>query len=148
MKKKAILRGVIGIPTGITMGYLITIFISLGWAQGYYIPCVPELIDVMGNEINAVILQTVLCALLGGASAVSSIIWEIEYWSIAKQTGIYFLSISVTMLPIAYFLYWMEHSMIGILSYFGIFVIIFILIWVIQYVIARGIVKKINSKLK
>lgn len=147
MKKNIILRSVLGFPIGITIGYLITIFISLGWANGYYSPCVPELIDVMGNEINAVILQTLLCGLLGTGFAASSVIWDIEHWSIMKQTGIYFSIISLIMMPIAYFTYWMEHSVIGFLSYFGIFVLIFVVIWIIQFAIAKHNVKKMNENL-
>ena len=93
MKKKIIKRSLFGFPLGITMGYLITILISLGWANGYYSPCVPELISLMGNEINAVILQTILCLILGVGFAASSVIWEMDSWSIVKQTGIYFLII-------------------------------------------------------
>ena len=106
MKKKIIKRSLLGFPLGITMGYLITILISLGWANGYYSPCVPELISLMGNEINAVIFQTILCGILGVGFAASSVIWEMDSWSIVKQTGIYFSIISVIMLPIAYFAYW------------------------------------------
>lgn len=113
MKKKIIKRSLLGFPLGITMGYLITILISLGWANGYYSPCVPELISLMGNEINAVILQTILCGILGVGFAASSVIWEMDSWSSVKQTGIYFSIISVIMLPIAYFAYWMEHSVVG-----------------------------------
>ena len=147
MKKKIILRGALGFPFGIAIGYFITIFISLGWANGYYTPCVPELISMMGNEINAVILQAILCGLLGIGCAASSVIWEIESWSIVKQTGIYFGIISVIMMPIAYFTYWMEHSIMGFLSYFGIFILIFIIIWIIQFIIGKHTVKKMNSNL-
>ena len=141
------LRGALGFPLGIAIGYIITIFISLGWANGYYVSCAPELIAAMGNEINAVIFQTLLCGLLGVGFAASSVIWEIEHWSLVKQTGIYFAIISVLMMLIAYFSYWMEHSVIGILSYFGIFVLIFILIWTTQVVIGKYTVKKMNSNL-
>ena len=118
MKKKIVKRSLLGFPLGITMGYFITILISLGWADGYYSPCVPELISIMGNEINAV-----------------------------KQTGIYFSIISVIMLPIAYFAYWMEHSIVGFLIYFGIFAFIFVVIWIIQFGIGRYNVRKMNEKL-
>ncbi len=147
MKKKIILRSILGFPVGIAIGYLITIFISLGWANGFYTPCVPELISVMGNEINAVILQAFLCGLLGTGFAASSVIWEIENWSIIKQSGIYFLITSVIMLPIAYLSYWMEHSIIGFFSYFGIFVLIFAFIWMIQFVIGKHNVRKMNENL-
>ena len=101
----------------------------------------------MGNEINAVILQTVLCGILGTGFAASSVIWEIDNWSIIKQTGIYFSIISVVMLPVAYFAYWMEHSVVGFLIYFGIFVLIFGMIWITQFVIGKCNVRKMNEKL-
>lgn len=63
---KAVKYGVFGLPLGVTIGHVISILISLRWGQGYYSPCVPEMAEVMGSEIGAVILQTVLCALLGG----------------------------------------------------------------------------------
>ncbi len=147
MKKKIILRSIFGFPIGITIGYLITIIISLVWANGYYTPCVPELITAMGSEINAVVLQTLLCGLIGAGFAASSAIWEIESWGIIKQTGIYFIIISLIMLPVAYFMYWMEHSVIGVLSYFGIFVLIFAFIWIIQFVIGKHNVKRMNENL-
>lgn len=147
MKKKIVLRSILGFPIGIFIGYLITIFISLGYADGYYLPCVPELISAVGNEINAVILQALLCGIVGTGFAASSLIWEIEKWSIVKQTGIYFIIISVIMLPIAYFAYWMEHSIVGVFSYFGIFALIFAFIWVVQFTIGRHNVKKMNENL-
>ena len=147
MKKKIILRSILGIPIGVAVGYLITILISLAWAGDYYSPCVPELILVAGSEFRAVIFQTFLCSLLGAGFAASSIIWEIEHWSIVKQTGIYFLIVSVIMMPAAYFAYWMEHSIAGFLSYFGIFVFIFVIIWLIQFIAGRRNVKKLNENL-
>lgn len=147
MKRKIILRSVLGFPIGITIGYLITILISIVWADGYYSPCVPELISVMGNEIGAVILQAFLCGLLGTGFAASSLIWEIENLNLVKQTGIYFLIISVIMLPTAYLTYWMEHSVIGFFSYFGIFVLIFVFIWITQFIAGKRNVKKLNESL-
>ena len=147
MKKQIIKRSLWGFPLGITLGYIITIFISLGWANGYYVPCVPELISATGNEINAVILQTLLSGIIGTGFAASSVIWDIDNWSIVKQTGIYFSIISILMLPIAYLAYWMEHSVRGFLIYFGIFVFIFAISWITMYVVGKSNVKKMNAKL-
>lgn len=147
MKKKIIMRSLLGFPIGIALGYLITIVGSLAWANGYYSPCVPELISAMGSEINAVILQTLLSGIIGTGFAASSVIWEIDTWSIVKQTGIYFSIISVLMLPIAYFAYWMEHSVVGFLIYFGIFVFIFVILWITMFVIGKNNVRKMNEKL-
>lgn len=148
MKKKAILRGILGFPIGIAIGYLSTILISLLEGQGYYSPCVPALAEAVGSEILAVLLQAVLCGLLGASCAVSSLIWKVERWSLVKQTGIYFSVLSVSMMPIAYFTYWMEHSLAGFLCYFGVFAAIFAAIWAIQYFIGRCVVRKMNGKLK
>lgn len=137
----------LGFPLGLAIGYFITIIISLILANGYYSPCVPELTDAVGSEINAVLLQTLLFGILGSGFAAASVIWEIDNWSLVKQTGIYFLIISIIMMPTAYVLYWMEHSLKGALSYFGIFFIIFAVIWIVQYFISKRIVKKLNETL-
>lgn len=147
MKRKIILRFLTGFPIGITIGYLITIIISLIFADGYYSPCVPSLIDAAGSEINAVTLQALLCGIMGGGFGAISLIWKIENWSIVKQTGIYFLAASLLMLPVAYFTHWMEHSVKGFLIYFGIFTLIFAVIWGIQLAIGKRSVNKINSGL-
>ncbi len=147
MKKKIFIRSVLGFPFGLAIGYFITIIISLIWGNGYYSPCVPELIVVMGSEIKAVLLQAFLCGILGSGFAASSIIWEMDNWGLVKQTGIYLLLTSVIMMPIAYVTYWMEHSLKGALSYFGIFIFIFIIMWIVQYVIAKRNVEKMNETL-
>lgn len=145
MKKKIFLRSLLGFPLGLAIGYIITIIISLAFADGYYYPCVPDLITTMGSEINAVLLQTFLFGVLGAGFGAASVIWEIEDWGLIKQTGIYFLISSILIMPIAFVTHWMEHSMKGILSYFGIFLIIFIGIWIIQYSMAKHNVKKMND---
>lgn len=147
MKKKIVLRSLSGFPLGLAIGYTITIISSLILADGYYSPCVPELTTMMGSEINAVLLQAFLCGILGSGFDAASVIWEIEDWGLVKQTGIYFSIVSVIMMPIAFVTHWMEHSLKGILSYFGIFFIIFVVIWVIQYAIAKRNVKKMNDVL-
>ena len=50
MKKKLLLRGALGFPIGIAIGYVITICISLMWADGYYSPCAPELAEALGRR--------------------------------------------------------------------------------------------------
>lgn len=147
MKKKIFLRSISGFPLGLSMGYVISIILSLIWAKGYYSPCAPELTAMVGSEIHAVILQALLYGILGAGFGASSVIWEMEAWGLVKQTGIYFLIVSVIMMPVAYISYWMEHSVKGVLRYFGIFAFIFIIVWMIQYARARRHVKKMNEAL-
>lgn len=148
MKKKAFLYGLLGFPLGVFIGYTITILISLFFADGYYSPCVPTLVDELGSEIDAVIFQSVLCGLLGVSFGAASVIWDKDNWSLLKQTGIYFLITSISMLTVAYFSHWMERSISGVFVYFGIFVVIFIFIWIVQYCIWKDKIKGINEKIK
>ena len=145
MKKKIILRGLFGLPVGIAIGFVITLLISICIGDGYFYPVTPELIQTTGNELNAVVLQTIMCAILGGGFAMASVIWEIDSWSLAKQSGIYFSIACVTMFPIAYITNWMKHNAIGILSYVGIFVAIFVITWLVQYFVWKRKVKRMND---
>lgn len=147
MKKKMIQRGIWGFPMGLAIGYAESILMSLCWGRGYYSPCSPALSDLMGNEINAVIIQALLCGLIGVSFAAGSVIWEIEHWSLIKQTGIYFAVNAMIMLPAAYLLYWMEHSIKGFLIYFAVFALIFVFFWLISLGIARYNVKNMNENL-
>jgi hypothetical protein len=148
MLKKTVCRGALGFPLGICVGYVITIGVSVVLGTGEYSPCVPALADEFGSELAAVVFQAVLCGILGAAFAAASVIWEMERWSIAKQTGIYFIVASLAMLPIAYFAHWLERSVVGFLLYFGIFTAIFIFVWIIQYSIWKGKVKKLNNGIR
>ena len=145
MKKKIIMRGLFGLPTGIAIGFVITLIISVCIGNGSFYPVTPELIDATGNELNAVILQTVLCAIMGAGFAAASIIWELDSWSLAKQSGIYFMIISIIMLPIAYITNWMKHTILGVLSYVAIFVAIFVVVWISQYLLWKRKIKQMNT---
>ena len=145
MKKKILTRGLIGFPIGIARGCVITIIISICIGKGSFYPVRPELAETMGSELNAVILQTALCGIMGSGFAMASVIWELDSWSLIKQSGIYFLIISVIMLPIAYIANWMEHSVAGILSYAGIFVASFVVVWLIQSFVWKSKIKKKNE---
>ncbi|MDO5778646.1 MAG: DUF3021 domain-containing protein [Eubacteriales bacterium] len=131
-----------GLPTGIAIGFVITLIISICIGNGSFYPVTPELIDATGNELNAVILQTVLCAIMSAGFAATSIIWELDSWSLAKQSGIYFMIISVIMLPITYFTNWMKHTALGVLSYTAIFVVV----WLSQYLLWKRKIKQQLSR--
>lgn len=148
MKKNSIIRCLLGFPLGVFIGYTITILISFFHKDGSYVAVVPTLIDVFNTEISAVTVQYILCGILGMSCAAGSLIWEHDHWSILKQTVLHFLLLSFTLLPIAYLSHWMEHSIVGVLSYFGIFIIIYVVIWLTQYVIWKKKIKELNKKIQ
>ena len=145
MKKELFFRVFVGLLGGIVISYFITIGISLAIGDGHYYSCAPNLIERFGNEVTAVIVQTVLSAVLGAGFAGGSIIWEKDEWSLLKQTGTYFGIVSVLMMTVAYIGEWMEHSVKGVLSYFAIFFVIFIAVWLVQYFIWKVRISKIKE---
>ena len=148
MIKQIIKRGLFGLPVGIAIGFVITVIISVFVGDGSYYPVTPELIGTTGSELNAVILQTVLCGILGSGFAMASVIWELDSWSLVKQSGVYFMIACVLMFPIAYITNWMKHSVAGVLSYIGIFVAIFVAVWIAQYLSWKRKIKKMNECFK
>ena len=148
MKKELLFRLFIGFLGGVVLSYFITIAISLIIGDGNYYPCVPGLTERFGNEVTAVVIQTILSAILGAGFAGCSLIWEKDEWSLLKQTGIYFSIASVLMMTVAYVCEWMEHSVKGVLSYFGIFFAIFVVVWIVQYLIWKVRVSKIKESIQ
>lgn len=148
MKNRIIKLALIGFPVGIVIGFVITLIISACIGDGFYYPVTPEFIGLMGNEFNAVILQTVLCGIIGSGFAMASVIWDIDSWSLAKQSAIYFLIACIIMFPIAYITNWMKHSIAGVLSYVGIFVVIFVIAWLVQYLSWKRKIKRMNDCFK
>ncbi len=145
MKKKLLARGLLGFPVGISISVVITVIISVIIGTGEFYPVTPGLIAAAGNELHAVIAQTLLSGLMGTGFAMASLIWDIDEWSLAKQSGIYFAAASVLMLPVAYITNWMHHSVAGVLSYVGIFIGIFVLVWILQYLVLRYKIRKMND---
>ena len=148
LTKTAVLRGLLGIPLGIALGHVISIFSSLNWAGGFFSPCVPAFVESMGSEIAAVALQTALCGVMGAVFGAASVVWNREDWCIARQSVVYFLAAALAMLPIAWVTHWMEHSAAGIALYAAIFAAVFAAVWLSQYLLLRRRIREINQKMK
>lgn len=148
MKKVILLRCLYGGPIGLLICHVISIAISVSINDGSYYAVVPELISICHSETNAVILQTICAFVYGAIWASISVIWEIDEWSIIKQSIIHFSISSIVTFPIAYTMRWMEHSIAGVISYFIMFVSIYIGIWIYKYLTIRNKIKKMNEKVK
>lgn len=147
MRKKVLVRMAIGFPSGIALGHLITIWISWIIGDGLFYPIVPSLQAVCGSEIAAVGLQALLSGLMGAACGASSIIWEVERWSLLKQTILHYAALSMSILPVAFTLHWMEHSVAGVMQYLLIFAGMYVVIWAGMTLALKSKIKKLNAKL-
>lgn len=146
--KKALLRGLVGAPIGVFIAYTITVILSLFFGQGRYAPVVPAVAEAMGSEIGAVALQYALSCLMGFAFAFASAIWDIERWSLTRQTVCHFATVSLGALPIAGVLHWADNVPGGLLGYFGIFAAGYAVIWFFLTSTTRKKVREVNQKLK
>ena len=148
MKRRIFFRALIGMPIGVTISTIVLIFISLARGDGKFYAFHPDLMCVFGNEIYTVIIQTACSMLYGAAWGGASAIWDVERWSLTRMTLTHLAVCSFSTLPIAYFMYWMPHSVGGLLLYFGLFFFIYFVIWSIQYIIMKRRIYSMNRQIK
>ena len=146
MKKEFFKRSAIGAVLGVFITVVISIIISYCRNDGNYYPVVPQLSELCGSETNAVAVQTIGVMVYGAIMAGISVIWDMDHWSILRQTVTHFAACTLATLPAAYLLHWIEHSVIGVLSYFGIFAAVYICIWLGSYSSMKRKVEKINKR--
>ena len=148
MKKKLLFRCLFGAPIGVVVSLIITIIISLCTGHGEYYPAPHELMYWCGSEITAVIVQLICSLAVGAIGGGSSVIWDMEKWSLTKQTLIHFAVLVIPFVPISYVLNWMPHYLYGALSYAAAFIIVYVLIWVSIYFSVKSKIKKMNKQLQ
>ncbi|MCH5351659.1 MAG: DUF3021 domain-containing protein [Clostridiales bacterium] len=148
MKKKLLFRCLMGAPIGVTVSLIITIFFSLCLGGREYNPAPPELVELCGNTVIAVIVQLLCSLAIGAASAGSSVIFEIEKWSLLKQTLVHFGVIAVPFFGLGYLLNWVSHQPIGALAFVGCFVAVYFIMWISIYFSIKSKVKKMNMQLR
>ena len=145
--RNIIRRALIGMPIGLAIGTIITIINSLNVGDGNYYPVVPALIQDCGSEINAVLIQALCSLLYGAVVGAATLVWDTD-WSLTKMTVVHLIAISLSVLPIAYFMHWMKHTFVGFLIYFGVFLLAYAIIWLISYRRARRSVEALNRKVQ
>lgn len=148
MFKEVLKRSALGALIGIAISQIIAIVISLCIGDGSFYAVVPQLAERINSEITAVVIQTVCSLVYGAVFGGVSVIWELDNWSILKQTIVHFSVVSVVTLPIAYITEWMDHSVVGAVSYFAIFALSYAFIWFGQYMTMRKHLNDVNKKMK
>lgn len=119
--KTAILRGIIPL-------IIMTIISIIMKYQGI------DPFQVRGTFIVGIIIASV---------AAASVIYEIENWSLFKQSVIHFLIMLVTVLPCLYISGWYKlNNVLDYVKVFGIFLFVGIVLWTISYFIFGKILTK------
>ena len=141
-------RFVIGSFIGISISHLISLIISIILGHENYQGASPQLIASFGNEINAMVVQTLASMVLGGVFSAASYVFDRTYYSITKQTIIHFLITTPVYLAISYYLGWSSKSLKGFLLTLIIYTFIYIVIWLTVYLYWKQKVAKLNNDIK
>lgn len=137
----------IGLLAGAIIGNVIGIMFSMFSGTGLC-PVSDQLILDAGSETSAIVVQTIISAVLGAIIFGTTFVYDLEGWSIAKSTLVHSVITFCTFVPSAYALYWMDRSAEGIALYLVIIVAIYVSIWLSQYLSYKSEIKKINDMLK
>lgn len=148
MKKKILFRSLLGAPIGVTVSLIITIVFSLSMGQGEYYPAPHELIALCGNATAAVVVQLICSLFVGAVCGGASVIWEIERWSLLKQTLVHFAVLAVPFFGIGYVMNWLPHYLYGALGYVAGFILVYLVMWLSIYFSIKAKIKKMNRQLR
>ncbi|MEG0239617.1 DUF3021 domain-containing protein [Anaerorhabdus sp.] len=147
MKKRFLLQAVLGVFIGVSISFIVPLFISLVVNDGSYYPVALEMEVAYGNQLNAVVIQVIVSMIYGAAWGVAPLVFKIEKWSLLRQTMTHLACTSLCTFPAAYICYWMDHKVSSIIIYFAIFLLIYMVIWFAQYMNIRMQVKALNQKI-
>ena len=145
MKKQILLRSALGFPLGVCISNGILLIFAVCF--GEYFPCAPDCAARFGSEVAGAAVQFFLSGLVGAVFAGSSVIWEVESWSLLRATDTHFCITTPTFWVVSLLLGWCGLNLWGALSYLGIFLAIYVSIWLSQYFAYRRKIEKINRNL-
>ena len=90
-------RAIMGFVYGVFIGQTILILESLAGGNGNFYPVSAYLVQHSNSQMAAVIIQYFLTGIIGISFATTTLIFEIDSWSITAQTVLHFVITSVVM---------------------------------------------------
>jgi hypothetical protein len=95
--------------------------------------------------MTAVIIQYFLTGIIGISFATTTLIFEIDSWSITAQTALHFAITSVVMYIAGFLCGWFPHTVRSTIIWFSIFIVIYVIMWICFTLYYRKQTKKINE---
>ena len=147
IKKAVAKRAILGFIYGVFIGQTILIIESLFMRDGNFYPVAASLVNLAGTKIGAVIIQYFLTGIIGTTFAATTVIFEMDNWSLLKQTIIHFIITSIVMYTAGFLCGWFPHKLSSTLIWFGIFIVIYVIFWISFSSYYKNKVKKMNEAL-
>ncbi|NUF25909.1 DUF3021 family protein [Bombilactobacillus mellis] len=86
--------------------------------------------------------STFITGLIVTAVVAASVIYEVESWSLIKQSIIHFLIMLITVYPCLVFSNWFPNkTVLDLVKIFGLFLIVGIILWTVAYILFGKILK-------
>lgn len=152
MWKKSVSRGVVSFALCVTVNIIILMIKTMstvkmtGDAQAMP-ELVPEYAAFFDNPFMALMVQTLLCGLIGFAFGCCSVIMEIAKWSMVRQAAVHFLLTACVWVPVSIFCWGLGRYLISFVSVFLSMVFTYTVVWTCQIIICRREVARINAQL-
>ena len=88
------------------------------------------------------IKSTFITGLIVTSVVAASVIYEVESWSLIKQSIIHFLIMLLTVYPCLVFSNWFPNKMaLDLVKIFGLFLLVGIILWTVAYILFDKILK-------
>ena len=147
IKKAVAKRAVLGFIYGVFIGQTILILESLMMRDGNFYAVSSSLLELVGTKITAVIIQYFLTGIIGLTFASTTVIFEMDEWSLLRQTIIHFIITSIVMYIAGFLCGWFPHTVVSTLVWFGVFVVVYLIFWICFSLYYKNKVKKMNEAL-
>ena len=147
IKKAIAKRAVLGFIYGVFIGQTILIIESLFMRDGNFYAVSASLLELAGTKIAAVIIQYFLTGIIGLTFASTTVIFEMDEWSLLRQSITHFIITSIVMYIAGFLCGWFPHTVGSTLVWFGVFVVVYLIFWVCFSLYYKNKVKKMNDAL-
>ena len=147
IKKALIKRAIMGFIYGVFIGQTILILESLAMRDGNFYAVSNSLLELTGTKIAAVIIQYFLTGLIGTCFAATTVIFEMDNWSLLRQTITHFIITFIVMYIAGFLCGWFPHTLVSSLIWLGVFVVIYVIFWICFSTYYKKKIKKMNEAL-
>ena len=144
---KIIKRAILGFIYGVFIGQTILILESLIIGDGNFYSVSTYLVNHTSSRIAAVVIQYLISGIIGLSFAATTVIFEMDRWSILAQTALHFVINSIVMYIAGFLCGWFPHTVGSTLIWFGIFIVVYFIFWLCFTMYYKKKTKEINKAL-
>lgn len=152
MWKKCLWRGAVSFTTCVTVNVLILMAKTMSMVRitgdKQTLPdLVPEYAGHFENPFMALMVQTLLCGLIGFAFGACSVIMDIAKWSMVRQAVVHFILTACVWVPVSIFCWGLGRYWISFVCVFLGMLFTYTVTWTCQIIVCRKEVARINEQL-